>query len=356
MVVSDLTAASAIAAHSGQAAGNEKAWDAFVQAHPLAHPLQLAAWGALKRSWGWRDRRWVFHQSGQWVAGAQILFRPLPGLPFLSVAYVPKGPLWNWQDRAQMRAVSQRLQRFCRRQGAIMLRIEPEWPDSAQAAGLLRDLGFRPSRITVQPRTTLWLDISGDEQDILGSMKQKWRYNVRLAARKGVQVRLGTADDLPVFGRLMQVTGQRNVFGVHPTAYYEQFWRLFAPEERAALLVAEHEGQALAAIMVAQLAGKAYYLYGASGNQGRNLMPNHALQWAAIRWAKAHGCTRYDLWGIPDELGLDPAAEAPDPPAGLWGVWRFKRGFGGEIVRYVGAWDAYLWPGVGAVARRLGLA
>ena len=344
--------------HSLQPTWDEQAWDAFVAAHAYAHPLQLHAWGTLKRAWGWRDVRWGLKEGDQWVAGAQILLRPLPRfslLPF-SIAYIPKGPLCDWSDPQQVQRVFAGLHRFCRRLKAVMLRIEPEWPDSLAHATYLRHAGFVPSQITVQPRTTVWLDVAADDDAILGNMKQKWRYNVRLAARKGVRVRLGTATDLPVFGRLMQETSQRNAFGVHPPAYYEQFWRLFAPADRAALLIAEHEGVALAAIMVAQLAGKAYYFYGASGNSGRNLMPNHALQWSAMQWAKAHGCSRYDLWGIPDAVGMDAEATPPDPVTGLWGVWRFKQGFGGEVVRYVGAWDRYYVPGSATVARRLGFA
>ena len=107
-------------------------------------------------------------------------------------------------------------------------------------------------------------------------------------------------------------------------------------------LLAEDEGEMLAAIAVFALGTRAWYMWGASGESGRNLMPNHALQWAAMRWAKARGCTLYDLWGIPDEVGANPDAYT-EPESwgegGLWGVYRFKQGFGGQVVRYTGAWD-----------------
>jgi len=153
----------------------------------------------------------------------------------------------------------------------------------------------------------------------------------------------------------MQTTGQRKAFGVHEPAYYRAFWQHFAPAGHAALFLAEFQGEVLAGVMVAQLGDKAYYFYGASGNKHRNLMPSHLLQWEAMRWAKARGCTAYDLWGIPDEVGQNPEAEIPDPPSGMWGVWRFKRGFGGKIVRYIGAWDKAYYPLVLSLAHKLKL-
>jgi lipid II:glycine glycyltransferase (peptidoglycan interpeptide bridge formation enzyme) len=336
---------------SRKAGWDEAAWDAFVAGHPAAHPLQLRAWGALKREFGWEDARVGLRQEGKLVAGAQVLFKKLPRLGFLPlrIAYIPKGPLVDWRDAAQTEALFQALHRFCRRNGAILLKIEPEAVDAPDLAERFRALGFRPSSRTIQPRTTVWLDLDADEDALLARMKQKWRYNIRLAGRKGVTVRLGDEADLDLFGALMQATAARNTFGVHTTAYYRRFWELFAPE-RAALLIAEHEGQALAALMTAHLAGKAYYLYGASGNQKRNLMPSHKLQWETMRWARSENCSGYDLWGVPDEVGLHPDAPIPDPAAGLWGVWRFKRGFGGRVVRYTGAWDYAYWPGLGVVS------
>ena len=332
--------------HSGQPDWSQAAWDQFVGQHQAGHPLQLAGWGALKQEFGWRAAQVALAAGDELIAGAQVLFRPLPRLGFLplTVAYTPKGPLLDYTDAAQTRAFLPALQRFCRRRGAILLKIEPEQPDAPELSRQLRRLGFRASARAVQPRTTLWLDLRGEEAEWLAAMKPKWRYNVRLAERRGVEVRVGGADDLPHFAALMQMTGERNLFGVHDPAYYRRFWELFAPAGRAALLIAEHAGQPLAALMIAHLAGKAYYLYGASANEGRHLMPNHLLQWQAMRWARAQGCTAYDLWGVPDEVGLAPTAAPAEDEAGLWGVWRFKQGFGGEIRRYTGVWDRVLLP------------
>jgi lipid II:glycine glycyltransferase (peptidoglycan interpeptide bridge formation enzyme) len=163
-------------------------------------------------------------------------------------------------------------------------------------------------------------------------MKPKWRYNARLSARKGVEVSEGGADDLAAFYDLMRVTGERDDFGIHTASYYRRAWELFAPQGRAALLMAHYEGQPLAGLMVYAFNGQSWYMYGASSNAHRNLMSNHQLQWRAMQWARARGCDRYDLWGIPD---VDDDPEEAD----LGGVGRFKAGFGGEVVRYVGAYD-----------------
>lgn len=339
--------------HSQQPGWNDAAWDVFVTTHPAAHPLQLSVWGRLKREFGWEDVRMGLVEGGHLLAGAQVLFRKVPRAGFLPVriAYIPKGPLVDWRDADQIQSLFTALDSLCRNRRAVLLKMEPELPDTPEFTAQFQDLRFRSSHRTIQPRTTVWLDLAPDEDAMLARMKQKWRYNVRLATRKGVMVREGDAGDIDVFGALMQATGERNTFGVHSTAYYRRFWELFTRDGYAAMLIAEHEDRPLAALMAAQLAGKAYYLYGASSNEKRNLMPNHLLQWETMRWAKAQGCTAYDLWGVPDEVGIDPEAPIPSPSTGLWGVWRFKNGFGGEVVRYTGAWDRYYVPGLAALIR-----
>ena len=339
---------------SSSAEWNENTWDAFVQGHPFSHPLQLSAWGRFKEAFGWKSERLGLFVSSDLAAGAQILYRRLPGFP-LKFAYVPKGPLLDWDNTAQVSALFAAIHHRARQRGALMLRIEPELKDFPEHRQRMVYLGFAPAPHAIQPQTTVWIDLLPSEEEILARMKQKWRYNVRLAGRKGVVVRQGDAADVERFIELMQVTGQRKDFGVHDPEYYRTFWRMFAPAGHAALFAAEFEDEMLAGILVARLGDKAYYFYGASGNKRRNLMPSHLLQWEAMRWAKANGCTGYDLWGVPDEVGLNPDAPVPDPPEGMWGVWRFKRGFGGEIVRYVGAWDKPYYPFVLPLARRIGV-
>jgi len=173
-------------------------------------------------------------------------------------------------------------------------------------------------------------------------MKQKTRYNVRLAEKKGVTVRAW--DDLDGFHQMMQVTGGRDDFGVHSLDYYRRAYQLFHPTGMAELLVAEYEGQPLAALMVFARGRRAWYVYGASNDQERNRMPTYLLQWEAIRWAKVRGCEEYDLWGGPDEDEAKLEAQFESRHDGLWGVYRFKRGFGGELKRAVQAMDRVYSP------------
>ncbi|MDH5507306.1 MAG: peptidoglycan bridge formation glycyltransferase FemA/FemB family protein, partial [Anaerolineae bacterium] len=178
-------------------------------------------------------------------------------------------------------------------------------------------------------------------------MKQKTRYNIRLAAKKDVTVRVSA--DIETFASLMQVTGQRDGFGVHSLDYYRRAYELFHPIGTAEILIAEYDNQPLAALMVFAQGSRAWYLYGASNNLHRNRMPAYLLQWEAMRWARAHGCTSYDLWGVPDAAQDTLEAEFMQRADGLWGVYRFKRGFNGQLVRAAAPLDLVFRPGLYAL-------
>jgi lipid II:glycine glycyltransferase (peptidoglycan interpeptide bridge formation enzyme) len=319
-------------------------WDRFAMTYPQAHILQTSPWGKLKAGFGWADERIGLTRDGALRAGAQVLYRRLPaGLGRL--AYVPKGPIVDWANEGQVTTLMATLDQAAQSRGAIALSVEPDLPDEPAHRERLRELGFRPAPVSsVQPRRTLVVDTSSSEEDILAAMKSKTRYNVRLAGRRGVTVREADEADLPTFHKLMGVTGARNRFGVHAPSYYDAAYRLFTPRDWGRLLLAEVEGAAVAAVMVFALPPRAWYFYGASSNVHREKMPTYLLQWEAIRWAKSQGCTSYDLWGVPDEDEETLEAEFTQRHDGLWGVYRFKRGFGGQLTRSVGAWDRIYSP------------
>ncbi len=322
-----------------QTIANRKTWDTFVANHPAGHLLQTWAWGELKARFGWRVIRLALAENGHLLAGAQILLRPVLGA--FSVAYVPKGPLLNWTDTAQVNGLLAGLHLLCGSQRSTFLKIEPHVQDDDALHDAIAWHGFAHSEFTIQPPRTILVDIMPAEEAILAAMKQKTRYNIRLAARKGVTVRPGTVEDLPAFHRLMQITGQRDRFGIHSLDYFRAIFELFA-SDRAALLLAEVRGEPVAGLVTLAHGATAHYLFGASSNAHREKMPTYLLQWEAMRWAKAHGCQSYDLWGIPDadEARLEAEFVAHDrDSSGLWGVYRFKRGFGGRIMRAVGAFD-----------------
>jgi lipid II:glycine glycyltransferase (peptidoglycan interpeptide bridge formation enzyme) len=161
-------------------------------------------------------------------------------------------------------------------------------------------------------------------------MKQKTRYNIRLAARKGVSVRQGRLSDLDLLYQLYAETSVRDGFAIRHKDYYLTVWRTFIERELAEPLIAEVDGKPVAGLVVFRFAGRAWYMYGMSGTIHREKMPNYLLQWEAMLRSKEAGCSSYDLWGAPDKF------EKGDS---LWGVYRFKQGLGAEVIRYIGAWD-----------------
>jgi peptidoglycan pentaglycine glycine transferase (the first glycine) len=326
-------------------------WSEFVAACPQAHLLQTTAWGDLKAQFGWQVRRLAVAD-----AGAQILLRRL--LPGVTLAYLAKGPLLtDPRSPIPWSTLLPALDSLCHDNGCMALKIEPDlWEPSCEEI-LPVPPGLRRASHSIQPARTICIDLSGSEDEILARMKQKTRYNIRLAERKGVVVH--ASSDLDAFYRLMQATGARDGFGVHSRAYYQRAYELFAPAGDCALLVAAYQDQPLAALMVFAHGGRAWYFYGASSDDQRERMPTYLLQWQAMLWARQRGCQEYDLWGIPDleetELETQMGAKTNTPSggrmAGLWGVYRFKRGFGGHVLRAAGPWDRVYQPALYAFYR-----
>jgi lipid II:glycine glycyltransferase (peptidoglycan interpeptide bridge formation enzyme) len=250
------------------------------------------------------------------------------------VAYVPKGPVLDYHDAALLDEMLDALKDLGARHRVISLKIEPELPEETGIGDRLMRLGLKPAP-TVQMRSTIWVDLTPPEDEILARQKQKTRYNTRLAARKGVTVSVGDIEDVVAWYRLYAVTAERDGFSIHDLDYYRLVMETLQPQGMATLLLAHHEGDLLGGIIVFRFGIKAQYMYGASSNEKRNLMAPYLLQWEGMRWAKQQGVTIYDLWGIPDRL-----EENED----LWGVYRHKRGYGGQIVRYAGAFDIVRSP------------
>jgi lipid II:glycine glycyltransferase (peptidoglycan interpeptide bridge formation enzyme) len=350
-------------------------WDAFTLRHPQGHLLQSSGWGALKQQVGWLARRVLVVGPAGPHAGAQLLLRRRLGL---SVAYVPRGPLLGDSREANTLLLAA-LDRLARSNRAVFLRLEPNvLADDSQAADLHSALlieGFRPAT-PLQPHTSLHLDLSPTPEQLLAAMSKGHRADIRRATREGVVVRPGQgAADLAAFYAIMEQTGARADFAIHSRAYYHAAWELFqqnvaagAVEGQAAnasqLFLAEQNGATLAACMIFAWAGAGLYLYGGSTEAGLKSGANHALQWQAIQWARARGCRMYDFWGVPDQFGLaalaaDAAERARleqqakrDP---LYGVFRFKKGFGGRVTRYLPAYDrVYLPPLYALWQRRFG--
>lgn len=328
---------------------NTVEWESFLKIFPDAHILQTNQWGELKQAFGWRvERIAVFSEHASDGIGAQVLFKSLP--LGMNLAYIPRGPVVSTVQPAQHPLWAKWLDevdQLCRRRNVVFMKIEPDlWSGSGENSFTGEEdpipPGFLYSSQDIQPSRTLLVDLSGDEEMILARMKQKTRYNVRLALKKGVVV--NSSQDIVTFHRLMMLTGQRDVFGVHNQEYYQKVFDLFSPSGACQVLLAEYEGEPLAAVMVFSRGKRAWYFYGASSNQHRERMPAYLLQWEAMRWARSQGCTYYDLWGVPDENLQTLEDQFLNRSAGLWGVYRFKRGFGGELKRVQGPWDRVYKP------------
>jgi lipid II:glycine glycyltransferase (peptidoglycan interpeptide bridge formation enzyme) len=316
-------------------------WDDFVATHPHGSLLQTTQWARLKNRFGWKSHRVWLKREGRLAAGAQLLFRQA-ALGLIRFAYIPHGPLVNWDDEEQVFILFNQIDLAAYEQRVGMLKIEPLlWHSEVSQDKwdrLCKDLDCLPNTKPIQPPRTMVVDLRSSEEKILAAMKQKTRYNIRLATKKGVTVRKGSAEDLSIFNNLMTITGERNAFGVHSPAYYKAAFDLFTPNN-VALLIAEYEGRPLSALMAFMSGTRAAYLYGASSTEERHRMPAYALQWAAMLWAKERGGTEYDLWGVPDHPEQELESGFKDRQNGLWGVYRFKRGFGGQLQRTVGSAD-----------------
>ena len=334
------------------------AWDAFVAQHPAAHFLQTSSWGRLKSRFGWDAQRIAVEDSAHHIiAGAQCLFTRRHGL---AMAYVPRGPLVNWDDIDQLIDVRDRLVALARARNAHFLKIEPELEDLPVNRLVLRQLGFRPSAVAIQPRSTIRVDLTASEDAILARMKSKWRYNIRKARRSGVQIQVGSLDDIETFQALMAETGAKQGFHPHNAAYHKAALELLGPD-RVRLLLARVEREVVAALVAVAVGRGAWYPWGGRSARHAKAMPNFGLHYAAMTWARAQGAACYDLWGIPQPLGdlarhirwfgesrewphALPVSLAQLPQRDLWSVYRMKQGFGGQIVQWVGAWDLPIQP------------
>jgi lipid II:glycine glycyltransferase (peptidoglycan interpeptide bridge formation enzyme) len=324
-------------------------WDTFVATHVNGHFLQSWGWGELKALAGWHPVRLALWDGEIMVAAAQVLRKTVSSIPLSlgHLAYIPRGPVLDWHQPILYETFLTLLDTYLRRQGAVALRWEPDLAADTLEGQILQQYllarGARPVP-AVQPLRTIVLDLEPTEERLLAQMKEKWRYNIRLGIRKGVTVRVAeSSEDVRSWYTLLQATGERDQFGVHDQAYYQRAWETFAPRDELRLLLAEYEGALLAGIFVSVLGSQAIYLYGASGNEQRQLMPNYVLQWEAIRWAKQRGVRLYDFWGIPATDSEDEA---------MSGVYRFKRGWGGRTVNYLGGYEHVYRPGVMGLMRR----
>jgi len=353
-----------------------KTWNSLISKLPNPHFLQTYEWGQVKAKYGWSPLYAIWTSDGKFsvskeidnwslntdhcIAAALVLKKTIPmgGMSArLSILYAPKGPLLDWTNASLRNRVLNDLQSFARKQGAIFLKMDPDVvlgtglpsseedvidPHGRAVTSELKQRGWRYSSDQIQFRNTVLIDLSPPEEELLARMKQKTRYNVRLAEKKGVALRVGKQENLGMLYKMYAETSVRDGFVIRDEGYYKTVWELFMAGGESSIvqgqwsmplaepLIAEVDGEPVAAIFVFYFAGHAYYVYGMSRAAHREKMPAYLLQWEAMKRAKSKGCTVYDLWGAP---GIFAESDS------MWGVYRFKEGLGGKVVRTLGAWD-----------------
>lgn len=348
-------------------------WNSLISKLPNPHFLQTYEWGQVKAKYGWSPLYAVWDADGRWnvesnpnllstlrepqggafqspVAASLILKRQILRNGFaarLSILYSPKGPLLDWTNESLRNRVLNDLQSFAKKQGAIFLKMDPDVvlgtgvpqseddvvDNNGQAVmSELKRRGWEYSSDQIQFKNTVLIGLNPTEDELLTRMKQKTRYNIRLSEKKGVTLRVGTKDDLGMLYKMYAETSVRDGFVIRDEGYYQTVWNMFMnpSEPTCEPLIAEVNNEPVAAIFVFYFAGRAYYVYGMSRDIYREKMPTYLLQWEAMKRAKARGCATYDLWGAPDVF---------DDSDSMWGVYRFKEGLGGKVVRTLGAWD-----------------
>jgi lipid II:glycine glycyltransferase (peptidoglycan interpeptide bridge formation enzyme) len=317
-------------------------WNDFVASVPLAHFQQSWEWGELAPDLGGQAIRLAAEQDGLLVGAMQLFVNNLSRTG-RSLLYVPRGPALLRPSVEVLGPLLDAARRMAREAGAIGIRLEPNVPRCDAAwKSTLTALGLQPMAPPAQPRSSWVLDISADEEAVLAAMKSKTRYNIRLAGRKGMEVSEAGPDDLPEFYALFRETAERDDFFIHTEDVYRRMFSLFWGAGRFAMLFARFGGRLIAAITLLRFGGTCWYLQGASSNADRNLMPTYLLQWEGIRWARSHGCTEYDFRAVPDVLREDQD---------MFGVYRFKEGFGGRQFTTLPTYGAAYNPPLFAVWR-----
>ncbi|HYF63997.1 MAG TPA: peptidoglycan bridge formation glycyltransferase FemA/FemB family protein [Herpetosiphonaceae bacterium] len=309
------------------------AWEALVRGNPASGLMQSLHWAGFKRARGLR----VLHLglfSGEALIGGCIFYGPEASHDS-SLLIAPGGPVLDWSDQAQarqgLRLLRADAEQLAAEYGAVGLRIEPQLERPRPA--MLRDWGRAP--VDQLAGETLYLDIAQDEAAILAQMKPKGRYNIGLSARRGVTVRESTDPaDIPALYALMDEAGERDGFYVEPIDHFSDLLAHLSAAGLARMLFAEYQGATLGALLLVTYGARATYLYGGTANIQRNVMAGYALQWAAIRAARAAGCAIYDFYGF-ERTG--------DPNHQYANFSRFKRAFGGTPLSFIGAHDFY-WP------------
>jgi lipid II:glycine glycyltransferase (peptidoglycan interpeptide bridge formation enzyme) len=312
-------------------------WNTLIRNHHIGHFFQSWEWGELQADLGGRPRRIAAVADGVLVGGAQVLLFDASR----RFAYVPRGPVADWDDEDLVDRVLDAVMRVGLEAGVDFLRIEPQWEFSGERSWRFEQSGFTRAGQFIMPRRTLLVDLAPSLSVIWDGFHSNTRNRIRLAEKRGVQIRVGCEEEMPTFIHLLEETESRHGLRHASTGMFLLAARLFGRRDAMRLYLASCDGVDLAGIIVFLSGTTATYLWGASsGSEGaRRLNPNQLLHWTAMKWAKERNCIVYDLFGIPDHDADVLEAEYPRQTGGMWNLYKFKRGFGGTVHRHLGTFD-----------------
>ncbi len=330
-------------------------WNEFIASNPNGSFLQSWAWGEFQKSFGRKIWRLAAMENNEIMSTVLIIKHNL--LFGWSYFYCPRGPIETRNKKQETRnkfLLFEKIKDLAGKEKAVFLRVDPtenfqelkelnSWVSKSSTLGSL-GCSTKPT----QPQHTLILDISKSEDEILARMKQKTRYNIRLAERRGVKIKkISQPNDqeIQTFLNLSIQTSKRDKFQIHPEKYYQKMLKILCQNSMAKLFLAEYQNEIIAANIVIFFSDKAIYSHGASSNSHREAMAPYLLHWEQIKEAKKLGCKSYDFWGVKRQ----PTADSRQPTAAqaqnAWaGITRFKKGFGGEEISYPKSYDVILKP------------
>lgn len=326
-------------------------WNAFVRTAATGHICQTYEWPEHVSEHARSDSLRLGVCEGDRLLAATLLVRSQARQVRAPFYYVPRGPVCADPTSPAVRALVACARREASRRGAFMIRVEPNVPvEHEQASNWLHaldHLGFRSTNHVLYPRSAWMTDLRPCTEDLLAHMSQTWRYGIHAAPRRGITVRQGAGEaDFDAFYRLITETAQRDQFQIYPRALYQDMLAHYTAASAAqsgtaemALFLADYQGAPIAAATIAVLGDRAWYMHAASSSlpEHRKLDPGRCLMWEGICWAKARGATLFDWRAIPD---------VPKPGEELYGVYEFKRGFGGYAEQVIPTHDLVLRPAI----------
>lgn len=314
-----------------------KDYEEFLQKCPKGHFAQTIQWAKLKDMWK-NEVVLSLDSNGNIKGSMSLLIRKIPFFNS-TIMYSPRGPVCDIYDKETIKELVDGAKELAKKHKSYVLKIDPDVEITDEKfKNIMAQCGFKTKTSKnfegIQPNFVFRKTISGmTEQEVFDSFHSKHRYNVRLAIKKGCSVKIGKKEDLKEFVDIMMQTGVRDGFVPRSLEYFEKMYDALGDMMR--LYLVYYDNKVISGAISILYGNKVWYLYGASSNEYRNVMPNYLMQWEMIKWAIEEKCDIYDFRGVSGDL---------DESNPMYGLYRFKKGFNGDLVEFVGALDYVFNP------------